>query len=100
LISKKFPSVFIAPRDHVYEKNISGIEEIKARSGPILSITSQDDKKIKKLSDDVITIPKTHPLLYPILSTIPLQLFAYYIAVNLNLDVDRPKNLAKSVTVE
>jgi len=100
MISKNFPSIFISPRDSVYEKNISGIEEIKARGGPILSITSEDDDKVRKLSDDAIIIPKTHEALYPILATIPLQLFAYYIATDLGLNVDKPRNLAKSVTVE
>ena len=100
MISKHFPSVFIAPKDSVYEKNISGIEEIKARGGPILAITSEDDDKIKKISDDTIIIPKTHVALYPILATIPLQLFAYHMAVSMELNVDKPRNLAKSVTVE
>lgn len=100
MISKNFPSVFIAPKDKVYEKNISGIEEIKARGGPVLSITSEDSKTIKKISDDTIFVPKTHEALYPILTTIPLQLFAYYVATELGLNVDKPRNLAKSVTVE
>ncbi|MDO8529499.1 MAG: glutamine--fructose-6-phosphate transaminase (isomerizing) [bacterium] len=100
LIDKYFPSVFIAPRDSVYEKNLSGMQEIKARSGKIIAIATEGDKEIKKLADDVIYIPKTLEMLTPLLSVIPLQLLAYYVGVQKGLDVDKPRNLAKSVTVE
>ena len=100
LIDKNFPTVFIAPRDSVYEKNISGMQEIKARSGKIIAIATVGDKEIKKIADDVIYIPKTLEMLTPLLSVIPLQFFAYYVGILKGLDVDKPRNLAKSVTVE
>ncbi len=100
LIDKSFPSVFIAPRDSVYEKNISGMQEIKTRGGKIIAIATEGDKSIKKLADDVIYIPKTLEMLTPLLSVVPLQLLAYYIGTLRGYDVDKPRNLAKSVTVE
>ncbi len=100
LIDKKFPSVFVVPEDSVYEKNISGMEEIKARGGQIIAIATKNDRAIKKIADDVIYIPKTLEMLTPILSVIPLQLLAYYVGVQKGFDVDKPRNLAKSVTVE
>lgn len=100
LIDKNFPVVFIAPRDSVYEKNISGMQEIKARGGKIIAIATEGDKEIKKIADDVIYIPKTLEMLTPIISVVPLQFFAYYVGILKGLDVDKPRNLAKSVTVE
>lgn len=100
LIDKNFPTFGIAPSDSVYEKMISNLEEIKARGGPILAVATEGDERIKNLTEDVIYIPKTLEMLTPILSVIPLQLFAYYCAVLKGLDVDKPRNLAKSVTVE
>jgi glucosamine--fructose-6-phosphate aminotransferase (isomerizing) len=100
LIDKNFPSIFIVPKDSVYEKNISGMQEIKARGGKIIAIATVGDNEIKKLADDVIYIPKTLEMLTPLLSVIPLQLFAYYVGILKGLDVDKPRNLAKSVTVE
>jgi glucosamine--fructose-6-phosphate aminotransferase (isomerizing) len=100
LVDKNFPSVFIAPRDSVYEKMVSNMEEIKARDGKIIAIATEGDEMIKKIADDVIYIPKTLELISPLLSIIPLQLFAYYMAVLRGCDVDKPRNLAKSVTVE
>jgi len=100
LVDKNFPSLFIAPVDSVYEKNLSNIQEIKARSGKIITITTEGNQKIKEVADDVIYIPKTLEMLTPILAVIPLQLFAYHMAVLNNRDVDKPRNLAKSVTVE
>ena len=100
LIDKNFPCVFIAPQDSVYEKTVSNMEEVKARGGPILAIATEGDKKIGEVAEDVIFIPKTLEMLTPILSVIPLQLFAYHFGVMKGLDVDRPRNLAKSVTVE
>ncbi len=100
LIDEKFPSMFIVPQDSVYEKNISGMQEIKARKGKIIAIATVGDEEIKKIADDVIYIPKTLEMLTPLLSVIPLQLFAYYVGVGRGYDVDKPRNLAKSVTVE
>lgn len=100
LIDENFPSIFICPRDSVYEKNISGMQEIKARGGKIIAIATAGDKEIKKIADDVIYIPKTLEMLTPFISVIPLQLFAYYFGVAKGYDVDKPRNLAKSVTVE
>lgn len=100
LIDKSFPTLGIAPSDSVYEKMISNLEEIKARKGPILAIATDGNREIKKITRDVIYIPKTLEMLAPILTVIPLQLFAYYCAVFKGLDVDKPRNLAKSVTVE
>lgn len=100
LIDENFPTIVISPSDSVYEKTISNIQEIKARKGPVIAIATEGNEEIKNLVDDVIYIPKTLEMLTPILSVIPLHLFAYYIAVALGKDVDKPRNLAKSVTVE
>ena len=100
MIDESFPSVIIVPKDSVYEKMVSNIQEIKARKGKVIAITTEGNEEIKELADDVIYIPKTLEMLTPILSVIPLQLSAYYIAVLKNLDPDKPRNLAKSVTVE
>lgn len=100
LAEENFPFVAICPQDSVYEKMISNIEEVKARKAPILAIATEGDQKLKKIVDDVIYIPKTLEMLTPILSVIPLQLFAYQIGVLRGCDVDKPRNLAKSVTVE
>src|SRR3989338_2203591 len=100
MIDENFPSVFIAPQDSVYDKMISNIEEVLARKGPVIAVATQGDEKIRDLADDVIYIPKTLEMLTPILSVIPLQLFAYHFAALRGLDVDKPRNLAKSVTVE
>lgn len=100
MIDEKFPSLCIAPQDSVYEKMISNIEEIKARKGPVIAIATEGDKKIAALADDVVYIPKTLEMLTPLLAVIPLQLFAYHFGVLRGYDVDKPRNLAKSVTVE
>ena len=100
LIDENFPTMAICPQDSVYEKTISNIEEIKARRGRVIALTTEGNEKIKDLVDDTIYIPKTLEMLTPILSVIPLQLFAYYIGVARGCDVDKPRNLAKSVTVE
>ncbi|OGI27137.1 MAG: glutamine--fructose-6-phosphate aminotransferase [Candidatus Moranbacteria bacterium RIFOXYB1_FULL_43_19] len=100
LIDKNFPTMAIATRDSVYEKTLSGIQEVKARSGHVIAVATKGDREIKKMVDDVIYIPKTLEMLTPLLSVVPLQLFAYYSAVGRGLDVDKPRNLAKSVTVE
>ena len=100
LIDENFSNMFIAPLDSVYEKNLSNMEEIKSRGGRIIAIATQGDNKIKHVADDVIYMPKTLEMLTPILSVVPLQLFAYHVAVLNGRDVDKPRNLAKSVTVE
>ena len=100
LIDKNFPTLAICPKDSVYEKMISNIEEIKARGGRVIAVATKGDTKIKNIADDVIYIPKTLEMLTPILSVVPLQLFAYHTAALLGRDVDKPRNLAKSVTVE
>ena len=100
LITEEAPSIFIAPRDAVFEKNISNIEEVKARKGPVIAIGTEGDTALAKICDDVILIPDCPHYLTPILSVIPLQLLSYHIATELGCDVDKPRNLAKSVTVE
>lgn len=100
LIDENFPTVAVCPSDSVYEKMVSNIQEIKARNGRVLAIATQGNEDIKKIVDDVIYIPKTLEMLTPLLSVIPLHLFAYYMAVLLDRDIDKPRNLAKSVTVE
>jgi glucosamine--fructose-6-phosphate aminotransferase (isomerizing) len=100
LIDENMPSVFIAPKDAIYDKVLNNIEEVKARNGQVLAIADKDDNKIDQLADYVIKIPRTHNMLMPILTVIPLQLLAYHIAVKKGLNVDQPRNLAKSVTVE
>jgi len=100
MLDENFPVIALVPQDDVYEKMISNIEEVRARKAPVLAIATQGDKHIKEVSDDVLFMPKVHPLLQPIVSTIPLQLLAYYIGIEKGLNVDRPRNLAKSVTVE
>ena len=99
LIKPELPSVFIAPDDAVFEKNISNIEEVKARKGPVIAV-DRGQTKLERIADDVIYIPSCPRLLSPLLTVIPLQLLAYHIAVALGCDVDKPRNLAKSVTVE
>lgn len=100
LIDVQFPSIILAPEDSVYEKTLSAIEEIKARSGKVVAISTSGTKEIARIADDVIEIPKTIEMLTPLLSVIPLQLLAYYAGVAKGYDVDKPRNLAKSVTVE
>lgn len=100
LIDEQFPTLAIVPSDSVYDKMISNIHEIKARSGPVIAIATEGNEDIRKIADDIIYIPKTLEMLTPILAMIPLQLFAYYMGVAKGNDVDKPRNLAKSVTVE
>ncbi|NIA18384.1 MAG: glutamine--fructose-6-phosphate transaminase (isomerizing) [Actinobacteria bacterium] len=100
LIDENFPSMFICPQDSVYEKNVSNMEEVKSRGGKIIAIATEGDGRIKEIADDIIYIPKTLEMLTPILAAVPLQLFAYHISALKGLDVDKPRNLAKSVTVE
>jgi glucosamine--fructose-6-phosphate aminotransferase (isomerizing) len=100
LIDENMPVVFIATKDSTYEKITSNIEEVKARSGRIIAIATEGYEEIKKRADHVIYIPPTLEFLTPILTIIPLQLLAYYIAILRGCNVDQPRNLAKSVTVE
>jgi glucosamine--fructose-6-phosphate aminotransferase (isomerizing) len=100
LIDENFPTLSLCPSDSVYEKMVSNIQEIKARKGKVIAIANESNQEIKNIVDDVIYIPKTLEMLTPILSVIPLQLFAYYVGVLKGHDVDKPRNLAKSVTVE
>ncbi|HPO64093.1 MAG TPA: glutamine--fructose-6-phosphate transaminase (isomerizing) [Candidatus Kapabacteria bacterium] len=100
LIDENMPVVFVAPQDEIYNKIISNIEEVKARRGKVIVIATEGDKKIKDYADHVITIPKTMDILTPVLAVLPLQLLSYYIAVERGCNVDQPRNLAKSVTVE
>jgi glucosamine--fructose-6-phosphate aminotransferase (isomerizing) len=100
LIDENMPVVFVAPHDSVFDKIVSNIQEVKARGGKVIAITSQKEDVLENLIDYEIRIPQTEDMLYPILSVIPLQLLAYYVAVKRGLNVDQPRNLAKSVTVE
>ena len=100
LITPELPSVFIAPEDSVFEKNLSNIEEVRARKGPVIGIGSEGSRRLEQVCDDTILIPRCPDYLSPILNAIPLQLLAYHAAVALGCDVDKPRNLAKSVTVE
>jgi glutamine---fructose-6-phosphate transaminase (isomerizing) len=100
LVSRELPSVFLAPDDTVFDKNVSNIEEVKARKGPVIVVGTEGCTKLEKITDDVIYVPRSPEYLAPILTVIPLQLLAYYLAAKLGCDVDKPRNLAKSVTVE
>jgi glucosamine--fructose-6-phosphate aminotransferase (isomerizing) len=100
LIDENMPVVCIVTQDHVYDKMISQIEQVRARNGIVISLINEGDEAVAKKSDFTLKIPKTHPLLTPIVSVIPLQLLAYHIALWRGADVDQPRNLAKSVTVE
>ncbi len=100
LVDKKTPSIILCPSDSVYDKNINNLQEIKARQGPVIAIATEGNKQIRTLADDVIYIPSAPEYITPILAAIPLQLFAYHTAILMKLDPDKPRNLAKSVTVE
>jgi glucosamine--fructose-6-phosphate aminotransferase (isomerizing) len=100
LIDKNTPTVFLVPQDAMYDKTMANLAMIRARKGPIIALATEGDKAIRKVADDVIYLPPTLDLLNPILASVPLQLFAYHIAVARGCDVDKPRNLAKSVTVE
>jgi glucosamine--fructose-6-phosphate aminotransferase (isomerizing) len=98
------PVVALAPRDHVFEKMVGNIQEVKARGGTVIAVTTEGDARALEVLDparDVhIEVPESHPLLTPVVLVVPLQLLAYHIAVRRGCDVDQPRNLAKSVTVE
>jgi len=104
LIDEHMPVVTIAPHDHVFEKMIGNIQEAKARGGSVIALTTEGNQEISQLLDPgqdfLLRVPKVHPLLMPVLMVVPLQLLAYHIAIRRGCDVDQPRNLAKSVTVE
>ena len=100
LVDENTPSVFVMPHGFIYEKVLANLEEIKARGGPVIAIAGEKDTRLEAVADDVIYVPPVDGFLQPIVSVIPLQLLAYHIAVLRGCDVDKPRNLAKSVTVE
>jgi len=100
LIDEEMPVIFIATRDSSYEKIVSNIQEVKARKGRVIAIVTEGDELIPSMVDYSIAVPAAHEALMPIISVIPLQLLSYHIAVLRNCNVDQPRNLAKSVTVE
>lgn len=100
LIDENMPVVFIAPRDNSYEKIVSNIQEVKARKGVVIAVVSKGDTTIREMADYVLEVPDTEEVLMPLLTVVPLQLLSYYIAVMRDCNVDQPRNLAKSVTVE
>jgi glucosamine--fructose-6-phosphate aminotransferase (isomerizing) len=100
LIDENMPVIVIATEGASYEKVVSNIQEVKARKGQIIAIVTEGDKTVKGMADHVIEIPRTDDSLVPIVSVIPLQLFSYHVAIMRGCNVDQPRNLAKSVTVE
>ena len=100
LVDKNMPVIIIATRDKSYDKIVSNIQEIKARKGIVIAVVTQGDSLIPNMVDFTIEVPDTHELMMPLLSVIPLQLLAYHVAVIRRCNVDQPRNLAKSVTVE
>jgi glucosamine--fructose-6-phosphate aminotransferase (isomerizing) len=100
LIDENMPVVFVVPKDGIYDKVMSNIQEVRARKGRIIAVANEDDEEIEKMAEFVIRVPRTYGFFGPILNIIPLQLLAYYIAVARGTNVDQPRNLAKSVTVE
>ncbi len=100
LVDPLTPSVFVVPKGGIYPKVISNLEEVRARKGPVIAIACEGDDKVAELADDTIYVPDVPEYLQPLVTSIPLQLLAYHIAVLRGANVDRPRNLAKSVTVE
>jgi glucosamine--fructose-6-phosphate aminotransferase (isomerizing) len=100
LIDENMPVVFIVPKDAIYDKVLSNVQEVRARKGRIIAIANEDDTEITKLAEFVVRVPRTLSYFGPIVNSIPLQLLAYYMAVARGCNVDQPRNLAKSVTVE
>jgi len=100
LINSRTPSIFLVSDDHLYSKVLTSMKEVKVRNGPVIAISTERNEQISRIADDVFQIPKAEEDFYPFLMVIPLQLFAYYCALELGCDVDQPRNLAKSVTVE
>ena len=100
LVDQDMPIVFLATHHQLYEKIISNMQEVKSRNGRILAVVTEGDQQVKEIADNILEVPRTLNALVPLLSVVPLQLLAYYVAVDKGLDVDMPRNLAKSVTVE
>jgi glucosamine--fructose-6-phosphate aminotransferase (isomerizing) len=100
LIDPDFPTMAIAPEDGSYEKVISNMQEVRAREGRMVAVTTTGNARLGSLVDDFIEVPRNHELLMPVLAVVPLQLFAYHCAVLRGCDIDKPRNLAKSVAVE
>ncbi|MDA3834022.1 MAG: SIS domain-containing protein, partial [Spirochaetales bacterium] len=100
LINEETPSLFIVPDDALRAKVVSNMKEVKARNGKLIAFAVQGDTEIAAIADDVFYVPKGHEIMYPFLMVVPAQIFAYYCAIELGRDVDQPRNLAKSVTVE
>lgn len=100
LVDQDMPIVFLAMHYQLYEKIISNMQEVKSRNGCILAVVTEGDQQVKEIADNVLEVPRTRNALVPLLSVVPLQLLAYYVAVDKGQDVDMPRNLAKSVTVE
>ena len=100
LVDESLPVVFIATKDSYHQKVVSNMQEIKARKGKVIAVITEGDEQSQALANDVIFVPEADEIIAPMLSVIPMQLLAYYIGVAKGLDVDKPRNLAKSVTVE
>jgi len=100
LIDEELPVVVLAPRDALYEKIISNIQEVNSRGGKVIAVTNESNGEVCEISSSCIMVPDVHPYLAPVLLAVPLQLLAYHIGVLRGCDVDQPRNLAKSVTVE
>ncbi|HRP45302.1 MAG TPA: SIS domain-containing protein, partial [Ginsengibacter sp.] len=99
-VDEKLPVVFVATKDEHYLKIVSNIQEVKARKGKVIAIASEGDTTIRSMADDVFYVPEANEIIAPLISVVPLQLLAYYMGVARGCDVDKPRNLAKSVTVE
>jgi glucosamine--fructose-6-phosphate aminotransferase (isomerizing) len=100
LIDDKMPVVVLIPNDALYEKSLSNMKEVESRNGRIIAVTNHPTDELRRVATEIIEVPETHKMLTPVLMTIPLQLLAYHIAAERGTDVDQPRNLAKSVTVE
>ena len=100
LVDENLPVIFVATMDSYHEKVVSNIQEIKARKGKLIAVVTEGDQSILTLTEDIIQVPAADEIIAPILNVIPLQLLSYYIGISRGIDVDRPRNLAKSVTVE
>jgi glucosamine--fructose-6-phosphate aminotransferase (isomerizing) len=100
LVDEQTPSVFIVPQGFVYDKVMANLEEVKARGGPVIAVIENGDKRVVQIADDVISVPRVSEPLQPLINIVPLQLLSYHVALLRGCDVDKPRNLAKSVTVE
>ena len=100
LVDEQSPSVFVVPRGGIYPKVMSNLEEVRARKGPVIAIACEGDERVAEMADDVIYIPDVEEYMQPLVASVPLQLLSYHVALLRGCNVDRPRNLAKSVTVE